>query len=256
MKVVQGLLSRLKGIFTNNNEIDDDEEDNNNSIKSNIISTDRKTKARKHKKNSEKKSKPVHTNNKAIEYQNKKKKRKKVKPTTGNKYDGDSDDKEEEMYRIITKYPTVPLRVQGGDGILQVETVIEENFEEIADTDEKVMIEGEQKEEDVEKDQLGNNKNGLDNDESRDKKNRDVQTTNNNEYSKQEIFEKYTNYGYTCSILSSTCNRNGDVGCLVIILYRSSSFSSLSPSYSSLLVSFSSHSVVRILFVLVRSCGC
>ena len=37
------------------------------------------------------------------------------------------------------------------DRILQVETAIKENFEKIADTDETVMIVGEQEEEEVEK---------------------------------------------------------------------------------------------------------
>ena len=43
-----------------------------------------------------------------------------------------------------------------------------------------VMIEDEQKEEDVEKDQL-NNKNGIDNDESSEKSKRDVPTNTNKE---------------------------------------------------------------------------
>ena len=50
------------------------------------------------------------------------------------------------------------------------------------------MIEGEQEEEDLEKDQPDNNKNELDNDELRDKKNKDVPTINNNEDNLPGIF--------------------------------------------------------------------
>lgn len=49
-------------------------------------------------------------------------------------YNRDSDEKEEEdeIYRRITKHPAVPLQVQGGDGILQIETVIEKTFRRLS----------------------------------------------------------------------------------------------------------------------------
>ena len=79
MKMIHGLLFRLKGIFTDNNEIDDTEEDDNNPINSNINPTNRQTKVEKYKGDSKKKRKPSHTNNKAIKHRNNNnKKRKKV----------------------------------------------------------------------------------------------------------------------------------------------------------------------------------
>ena len=66
------------------------------------------------------------------------------------------------------------------------------------------MIENEQEEEEVEIDQLDNNKTELDNDESRDEKNKAVTTINNNEYELQRIFGKYINNGYTCDRTTTT----------------------------------------------------
>ena len=65
------------------------------------------------------------------------------------------------------------------------------------------MIVGEQEEKEVEKINLTTTKTKQIM-MSQKKENRDVSTTTNNRYSKQGIFEKYTNYGYTCNRTSTT----------------------------------------------------
>ena len=61
------------------------------------------------------------------------------------KYDGDNDEEEDEMSRLTTKHPTAPLWLRGGNIILQVETVTEENSKEVVDTDDTVIVEDEKK---------------------------------------------------------------------------------------------------------------
>ena len=99
--------------------------------------------------------------------------------TNYDEYDGESDKKGDEMSIIITKHPIIPLQLQEGDGTLQDETVIEDNFKEVVDNDETVRIVGEQEKEEVKKYQLDNNKNGIVNDESSDKSKSDVPTITN-----------------------------------------------------------------------------
>ena len=99
MKTRKGLLSRLKGIFTNNNYSNDPDEANNNLINSNINPTNQQTKVKKHKGDSKTKGKSYY-NNKDIKYRNNnKKKRKKVEQTTAkhkiDSSDEDNTDKED-----------------------------------------------------------------------------------------------------------------------------------------------------------------
>ena len=88
-------------------------------------------------------------------------------------YDGDNDNEEDDMPRLATKNPTDRLRLQGGNGRPQVETVPEEDFKEVPNKDDIVIME------DFNEEEEENNKSG------------------NHDYSKQGIFGKFTNYGYT-----------------------------------------------------------
>ena len=88
-------------------------------------------------------------------------------------YDGDNDDEDDDKPRIDTRYPIATLQLRGGNGPPQIETGIEEASEEVPAKDDIVIVED-------------FSENEEENDEP-----------DNHNCSKQGIFGKYTNYGYT-----------------------------------------------------------
>ena len=96
-----------------------------------------------------------------------------------NKYDGDNNNNEDAKPRVAIRYPTATLRLQGGSRSPKVNMRVKEETEEATVKNNTVILE------DIKENIAEGNK-------------------SDNEYSKQGVFGRYTNCGYTSNRTTTT----------------------------------------------------